>query len=97
MSKYEADPGAYTVVDDGGKPVAKPETGASGSGGGSGAGGGSEPPVVIPDDWSALHHMTKIALAEQIIGKDIEPVDGKTKTQLAEDIISAEVAKRKAA
>lgn len=50
----------------------------------------------IPDDWQSLHHKTRVALAEQIIGGDVEAADGKTKTQVADEIISAEAEKRAA-
>jgi hypothetical protein len=72
------------------------QTAESGSAGVESAGEGERPPVTIPDDWRELHHNRKINIAEQIIGVDIEPAEGKTKTQLAEDIISAEVEKQSA-
>lgn len=49
--------------------------------------------VEIPDEWRDLHHNKKIALAEQIAG-EFEVDDGKTRTQTAEAIIEAELAKR---
>lgn len=54
-------------------------------------------PVAIPADWESLHHKTRVALAEDIAGIAIEAADGKTKTQVADEIIAAEVEKRKAA
>lgn len=57
----------------------------------------AEAVIVIPDDWADLHHMKKIALAEQISGKAIEATADQTKTEVAHGIIAAEVEKRKAA
>lgn len=53
-------------------------------------------PVAIPADWASLHHKTRVALAEDIAGRDIEAADGKTKTQVADEIIAAEVARQAA-
>lgn len=53
-------------------------------------------PTPIPADWSDLHHMKKIALAEKITGADLVLADGQTKTEAAEAVIKAEVERRAA-
>jgi hypothetical protein len=73
---------------------ANAQNGGNGSDGGSSATGAETPPAVIPADWESLHHFKKIALAEALIGGDIEADGDKTVTQVAEDVIRAEVEKR---
>lgn len=53
--------------------------------------GGTE----IPVDWRGLHHMTRIKIARALAGA-IEVPDGKTETQVADEIIAAEMENRAA-
>jgi hypothetical protein len=46
--------------------------------------------VEIPDDWSALHHLQRIRIANQIRGSD-----ERMKLEEADEIIRAEVERRK--
>lgn len=59
---------------------------------GNGANGGQTTTVTVPDNWKDSEWHEKIALAKQVSGKDkIEAADGKTATQVAEEIIQAYV------
>lgn len=52
--------------------------------------------VDIPDDWEGEHHMTRIGIATDLVG-EFNKTDEKSKTEVANDVIRAELERRAAA
>jgi len=88
LAKYEANPDAFTVLDDDLKPVAGPVSGDNGSGDDPVSETPDGIPTPIPADWRDMHHTKIIALAKELAG-DFEATADKTMTQIAKDIIGA--------
>lgn len=53
--------------------------------------------VEIPEDWQKLQWTKQVKLAQEILGEKIEPVDGKKPLEIAQEAITAELARRAAA
>lgn len=93
LAKYEADPNAFTVLDDDLKPAAEPAGGDNGSGDGQVSETPDGQPVAIPADWRDMHHTKIIALAKELHG-DFDATADKTMTERARSIIEAAEADR---
>lgn len=52
--------------------------------------------IEIPDDWEKMHHLQRINLAIKVNGGDFVVPDGKTRTEAADAIITAEIERRTA-
>lgn len=52
--------------------------------------------VDIPEAWESLHHLKIIQLAEKISGKELAATEDKKVTEIAREVILAELEKRKA-
>lgn len=58
----------------------------------------SEDPIEIPDGWEDQHYAKNVLLAKRILGvEELSKIEGKNSSDIANEIIEAEVARRAAA